>query len=75
MFTGTIPVTQGVQTVTTNQPFVSLPANGAATVASVAFSLFRAGSSRALNLELSALETDNHGKLISSPRVVTADQV
>jgi type IV pilus assembly protein PilQ len=74
-YTGQTTITQGIQTVTANQPFVSLPANGAATVASVAFSLFRAGSSRALNLELSALETDNHGKLISSPRVVTADQV
>jgi type IV pilus assembly protein PilQ len=74
-YTGTTTVTQGTATVTANQPFVSLPANGAATVASVAFSLFRAGSTRALNLELSALEQDDHGKLISSPRVVTADQV
>jgi type IV pilus assembly protein PilQ len=73
--TGTITAQQGAQQVTTNQPFVSLPADGAATVASIAVSLFRAGSSRALNLELSALEQDNHGKLVSSPRVVTADQV
>ena len=73
--TGSVTAQQGIQQVTTNQPFVSLPADGAATVASIAVSLFRAGSTRALNLELSALEQDNHGKLVSSPRVVTADQV
>jgi type IV pilus assembly protein PilQ len=75
LYTGTVTAQQGAQVVSTNQPFVSLPADGAATVASVAVSLFRAGSTRALNLELSALESDNHGKLVSSPRVVTADQV
>jgi type IV pilus assembly protein PilQ len=66
---------QGNTPLQTNQPFVSLPAGGAANPASIAISLFRAGSTRFLNLELSALEQDNHGKLISSPRVVTADQV
>jgi type IV pilus assembly protein PilQ len=74
-YTGTVTAQQGTEQVTTNQPFVSLPADGAATVSSIAFSLFRAGSTRALNLELSALEQDNHGKLVSSPRVTTADQV
>jgi type IV pilus assembly protein PilQ len=75
LYTGTVTAQAGPQVVTDNQPFVSLPADGAATVASIAVSLFRAGSTRALNLELSALEQDNHGKLVSSPRVVTADQV
>lgn len=73
--TGTLTAIQGNTPLQTNQPFVSLPAGGAATPASIALSLFRAGSTRFLNLELSALEQDNHGKLISSPRVVTADQV
>ncbi|MDX1915951.1 MAG: type IV pilus secretin PilQ [Methylophilus sp.] len=41
---------------------------------SVALSLFRIGANTLLNLELSALETDNRGKVISSPRVTTANQ-
>lgn len=59
----------------TSSNFVSLPAaaiNGAS-AASVAVSLFSAGVNRFLNLELSALEADGTGKIISSPRVVTAD--
>jgi type IV pilus assembly protein PilQ len=32
------------------------------------------GANRFLNLELSALEADGRGKLVSSPRVVTADK-
>ena len=38
-------------------------------------SLFSAAANRFLNLELSALEADGQGKIISSPRVVTADKV
>ena len=40
----------------------------------MAFSLFSAASNRFLNLELSALEADGKGKIISSPRVVTEDK-
>ena len=58
--------------------FVSLPAGnplgGAASAASVALTLFTAGANRFLNLELSALEADGKGKIVSSPRVITADQ-
>ncbi|MFM1990052.1 MAG: hypothetical protein RJA99_3009, partial [Pseudomonadota bacterium] len=36
--------------------------------------LFTAGANRFLNLELSALEADGKGKIVSSPRVITADQ-
>lgn len=43
--------------------------------ATVAFSLFGSSASRFLNVELSALEADGKGKVVSSPRVVTADQV
>ena len=36
--------------------------------------MFSAGANRFLNLELSALEADGKGKIVSSPRVITADQ-
>jgi len=41
---------------------------------SVAFSLFRLPAGLLLNLELSALESDRRGKIVSSPRVTTANQ-
>jgi type IV pilus assembly protein PilQ len=41
----------------------------------VSFILFNSALSRFLSLELSALEADGKGKIISSPRVLTADQV
>jgi type IV pilus assembly protein PilQ len=60
---------------TTGQ-FVNLPAAGLNGVASASFavSIFNASKNRFLNLELSALEADGKGKVVSSPRVVTADQ-
>ncbi len=42
---------------------------------SLALSLFNASATRILNLELSALENDGVGKIISSPRVITANNV
>ena len=42
--------------------------------AALAVSIFSSGAARFLNLEISALEADGNGKVISSPRVVTADQ-
>ena len=61
-----------------NAQFTNLPAaavSGAlGTPGSLAVSLFSAAANRFLNLELSALEADGKGKIISSPRVVTADQ-
>jgi type IV pilus assembly protein PilQ len=39
----------------------------------LALTLINLGSGNLINLELSALESDNRGKVISSPRVVTAD--
>lgn len=60
----------------TSSPFVSLPANpGGAQAASYALSLFSPSASRFLALEISALESDGKGRVVSSPRVVTADQV
>lgn len=41
---------------------------------SIAFSLFRLPAGLLLNLELSALESDRRGKVVSSPRVTTANQ-
>lgn len=41
----------------------------------MSFTLFGSNRGRFLNLELSALEADGRGKIISSPRVVTADQI
>ncbi|MGN6389588.1 MAG: type IV pilus secretin PilQ [Burkholderiaceae bacterium] len=60
-----------------NSQFVNLPAAGinGLNPGSFAISLFSAGAQRFLNLELSALEADGKGKIISSPRVVTADKL
>jgi type IV pilus assembly protein PilQ len=57
--------------------FLSLPATGIGTfpAGSMAVSLFSPTANRFLNLEISALEADGIGKVISSPRLVTADQV
>ena len=41
---------------------------------SIAFSLLRLPAGLLLNLELSALESDKRGKVVSSPRVTTANQ-
>ncbi len=51
-----------------NYPALSSPAQ-------FAVSIFNASANRFLNLEISALEADGKGKVVSSPRVVTADQV
>jgi type IV pilus assembly protein PilQ len=40
-----------------------------------ALSLFNAAATRFVNLEISALQVDGYGKIISSPRVITADNV
>jgi type IV pilus assembly protein PilQ len=64
-----------------NTQFINLPANTSSdsfsngTAATIALSLFGATANRFLNLELSALESDGKGKVVSSPRIITADQV
>ncbi len=50
---------------------VNLPVLNAA--GSLALTLINLGSGNLINLELSALESDNRGKVVSSPRVVTGD--
>jgi type IV pilus assembly protein PilQ len=55
----------------------SLPAAGlnSFNAGQFSFVLFNASLSRILSLEISALEADGKGKIISSPRVLTANQV
>ncbi len=72
---------QGVAADYANTQFVNLAANtssdsfSGANAATVALSLFSATANRFLNLELSALESEGKGKVVSSPRIITADQV
>jgi len=56
---------------------VNLPASGLSGFGPGAFSLilFNSNKSRFLSLELTALESDGKGKIVSSPRVLTADNV
>jgi type IV pilus assembly protein PilQ len=56
---------------------INLPAAGISGAVPGQFSmvLFNSAATRFLNLELTALEADGKGKIISSPRVMTADQI
>ena len=65
--TGYIPNTQNV----------SMGAQGinGINAGSLAVSLFTNSLSRFINLEISALEAEGKGKIISAPRVLTADQI
>ena len=56
---------------------VNLPVPGLGGAAPGVFSLilFNQNRTRFLDLELTALQADGRGKIISSPRVITADQV
>ncbi len=55
---------------------VNLPATPrAGTAGAFSFVLFNAAKTVFLNTEISALEADGRGKVISSPRVMTANQV
>jgi type IV pilus assembly protein PilQ len=50
---------------------VNLPVSNAA--GSLALSFLNLGSGNLINLELSALEANNRGKVLSNPRVITSD--
>jgi type IV pilus assembly protein PilQ len=65
----------GVRVINSN--YVNLPAAGLGGLPAgqFALTLFNSSLTRLVNLELSALEADGRGKIISSPRVVTADKV
>jgi type IV pilus assembly protein PilQ len=74
----TATTTGSALTTFTNSNFVNLPSTGVSgngnAPGTFAISLFNSSFSRMLNLEISALEADGKGKVVSSPRVVTADQ-
>ena len=71
---------QGLPTTGGVQPgyMVNLPAGPAGQAlyapATFAVSLFNAGANQFLNLEISAMEADGKGRVVASPRVITADQ-
>ncbi len=72
---GTLPTTigsTGTATASTGGLNSNLPV--ANSFGSIAFSLFRLPAGLLLNLELTALERDQRGKVVSSPRVTTANQ-
>lgn len=56
--------------------FVNLPSTGQSgyPAGTFAVSLFNSSLTRLLNLEISALEADGKGKIVSSPKILTADQ-
>lgn len=60
----------------TDGSFVNLPAqlSNVAGSGSFALSIFNSAANRFLSLELSAMEADGQGKIVSSPRLITADQ-
>ncbi len=62
--------------VNSSTPNINLPASNlqGSEAASAAFSLFNASATRRLGLALSALETEGLGRVVASPRLVTADQ-
>lgn len=64
----TLTSTDGLPDLMSNLP-VTKPGAG-----SFAFTLFRLSAGLLLNLELSALESDKRGKVVSSPRITTANQ-
>lgn len=79
--TGTVGGGNGSQALATGNATVqasaqnlnsNLPVAGA--FGALGFSIFRLPAGFLLNLELSALETDGRGKVVSSPRVTTANQ-
>ncbi len=65
----------GIAMNTNSTSFVNMPASLPGAIASTfALSLFSPSANRFLNLEISALQADGMGQVVSSPRVITADQ-
>lgn len=74
--------TDGVTKITSTEPTLTQNPMGGVNLPSfestggtLAFSLFNSGATRILNMEIAALQADGLGKLISSPRVITANNV
>ncbi len=74
--TGGQTVGLGRQTASDNTLFVNMPAGGISGTnpGSFALSLFGSKLTRFINLEISALEADQRGKVVSSPRILTMDK-
>lgn len=64
------------QTADSSSNFINLPASVSTvdSVGSFALSIFNSSATRFLTLELSAMEADGQGRVVSSPRLITADQ-
>lgn len=76
LHTGQISATGGTPPVFNDSLSVNLPATpSSGTAGAFSFILFNASKTMFLNMEISALEADGRGKIISSPRVMTANQV
>lgn len=71
-----VSATTGETTGNVNSQLLSLAATSLAgyNPATLGVSLFSSVAGRFLNLEISALENDGKGKVVASPRIVTADQ-
>jgi len=72
---GTPPNDGPVPAIAGNIPQVSLPAAGIGGFSPASIAMLIAGSDGILGLELNALEQDGKLKIVSSPRLITADQV
>lgn len=74
---GSVNGVQGLGAGTPGGTFVNMPAAGAGgfNAGAISLILFNAGLTKFINLEISASEADQKLKTISSPRVLTADQV
>jgi type IV pilus assembly protein PilQ len=74
---GAVGGVQGLTTSAVDGLAVNMPAAGLNSFNAGVFSfiLFNSALTKFLNLEISALEADGKGKTISSPRVLTADQI
>jgi type IV pilus assembly protein PilQ len=69
-------ITPGTSQFNGTADFFNLPASGqnGFNAATLGLLLFNSSATRVLNLELSALEGDGKGRIVSSPRVITSDQ-
>ncbi|WP_175763762.1 type IV pilus secretin PilQ [Burkholderia ambifaria] len=74
---GRAPAADGAGSATDTRNALDLAARplGGFEAATAGFTLFAAPLSRVLDVELSALEAQGRGQIVSSPRVVTADRV
>ncbi|KAB0648242.1 type IV pilus secretin PilQ, partial [Burkholderia diffusa] len=74
---GRAPAAEGAAPATDTRNALDLAARplGGFEAATAGFTLFAAPLSRVLDVELSALEAQGRGQIVSSPRVVTADRV